>query len=95
MADAPQVAYGDAHLESYGAQHRAAHKEGVYVYPEVVEDEPKRSGTILGLRRRNFWILVAFIAVIACATIGGSVGGSLAVRNRGYVEMLNAGSISD
>jgi hypothetical protein len=37
--------------------------------------------TILGLRKRNFWIFVAIMSVVVCATIGGSIGGSLAVRN--------------
>jgi hypothetical protein len=40
-----------------------------------------RDDTILGLRKRNFWIFIAILSVVVCATIGGSVGGSLAVRN--------------
>ena len=37
---------------------------------------------ILGLRRRNFWILVALAIVLVGATIGGSIGGVLAVQNK-------------
>jgi hypothetical protein len=41
--------------------------------------------TILGLRKRNFWVLVGFAVVVVAAAVGGSVGGSMAVRNTGCV----------
>jgi hypothetical protein len=39
--------------------------------------------TILGLRRRNFWVLVALALILTAAIVGGSVGGALAVRKSG------------
>jgi hypothetical protein len=46
-------------------------------------------GTILGLRRRNFWIISTLVFIIVGATIGGSVGGAMAVRSSGYVYALS------
>jgi hypothetical protein len=50
---------------------------------QQAEEVARKTGTILGLRRRNFWILVAILLVAVGAAIGGSVGGALAVRNAG------------
>jgi hypothetical protein len=46
-----------------------------------IEDGKQNHARILGLRRRNFWILVALAVVLVGATIGGSIGGVLAVQN--------------
>jgi hypothetical protein len=46
--------------------------------------QPYRPSTIFGLRRRNFWVLVAILLVAVDAALGGSIGGALAVRNAVY-----------
>lgn len=79
--DSPHLAYGDAAPEHYTHQGQGkteSHRnESSYPY---VDDYVKRPTTILGLRRRKFWILVAILLVVVGATVGGSVGGSLAVQ---------------
>jgi hypothetical protein len=51
--------------------------------PEYVETpQPEHKKTILGLRRRSFWILVAMMVFLLAATVGASVGGTIAVQNR-------------
>ncbi|KAF2829316.1 hypothetical protein CC86DRAFT_453950 [Ophiobolus disseminans] len=82
MADAPQVAYpqrGD--LEHTAISHASLyspHKEagGQHIYAGMV---PKPSH-VCGLRRRTFWSVLAI--VMAVAVLGGSVGGSYAVRKK-------------
>jgi hypothetical protein len=95
MADAPQLAYDhelpiayarqDEHIESkektYYNYHDNTPIDATHSHKETL-DSPQR--TVLGLRRRNFWILFVTIVIIVAATIGGSVGGSLAVRNNRY-----------
>jgi hypothetical protein len=45
---------------------------------EVAEHiKPK---TVLGLRRRSFFICLAILCLVVGATVGGSVGGALAVQ---------------
>jgi hypothetical protein len=94
MADAPQLAYDQSpplahsHVESkrnmvIGETHRYW-DDSPSSAPQVVPPTPQHR-TILGLRRRNFVLLFGIILVIAIATIGGSIGGSLAVRNSKYV----------
>ena len=97
MADAPQLAYDQtpalAHTyvepkrDSMNAPMRA---EGHRYWDDPpsgtppispAQEIPSQSRTILGLRRRNFILLFGIILVIAIATIGGSIGGSLAVKN--------------
>jgi hypothetical protein len=93
MADAPQVRYGDGGLEPYSYQPHgdpqqefspASHFNEAHMASQKHQQEQKK--TILGLRRRNFWILFAITLVIVGATIGGSVGGSVAVRNAEYAD---------
>lgn len=101
MADAPQVAYGDARPEVYQGGSRtevyqyqpAPQKQEVHAYYDNARGyeayaPAQEPATILGIRRRNFWILVVIVVVVVAATIGGSVGGSMAVRNLGYVFAL-------
>ncbi|KAF2827846.1 hypothetical protein CC86DRAFT_465677 [Ophiobolus disseminans] len=93
MADAPQVAYEDAHPEVYqreaGLEHQQAPQNpevhAYYGKADAYEEHvPVRATpTILGIRRRNFWILAVIAAVIVAATISGSVGGAMAVRDSG------------
>jgi len=103
MADAPQVAYGDARPQlAYGDarpevvpyQHAPQKQEVHAYYDETRGYNPNYAhvraehATILGIRRRNFWILVLIAVVVVGATVGGSVGGAMAVRDSGYVVML-------
>jgi len=93
MADAPQVAYAPTCPEVYQETpqaHRQVQPTEAHAYyydPKQAPyaDEhlpPPTPPTILGFRRRNFWILVVVAVVIAAATVGGSVGGSMAVRTK-------------
>lgn len=97
MADAPQVVYGDSRPEVYRpeiahCQQAPPRKQefGAYYDDSHAErDVPRRDpATILGVRLRNFWILVVVAIVIVAATIGGSVGGAMAVRDSGYAFAL-------
>jgi hypothetical protein len=47
-----------------------------------MEDEKPTHARVLGIRRRNFWFLVILAVVLVGATIGGSIGGVLAVQNK-------------
>ena len=47
-----------------------------------MEDGKQNHRKIFGIRRRNFWILVSLAIVLVGATIGGSIGGVLAVQNK-------------
>jgi hypothetical protein len=47
-------------------------------------EQTYRPSTILGLRKRNFWILVAVLLVAVGPALGGSLGVALAVRNAVY-----------
>lgn len=95
MADGPQVVRTDEYPETYEKQNDPSKAMYYYSqtvnekeesYPEVVSKPEQR--TILGLRRRNFWILIGIALVVLAATIGGSVGGALAVKNSSYVMAL-------
>jgi hypothetical protein len=91
MADGPQVVQTDEFPESYKNDktqaapfydHAQPHMVNGHDHAPYEHDAQSKHATILGLRRRNFWILTAFAIVILGATIGGSIGGSLAVRNK-------------
>ncbi|KAI8932929.1 hypothetical protein NX059_010400 [Plenodomus lindquistii] len=51
-------------------------------HQDTTEEELPKSSTILGLRSRNFWILVVLAIAFVAIAIGGSVGGTLAVQNK-------------
>jgi hypothetical protein len=55
-----------------------------------VAPQPLLQRTILGLRRRNFWILVVLAVVVVIAAVGGAVGGSMAVRQSNDEPVLRA-----
>ena len=42
-----------------------------------VAEQPK----VLGVRRQRFWIICALVIFVVIATVGGSVGGVLAVQH--------------
>jgi hypothetical protein len=92
MADGLQVARDDQFPEPYTKYDQAPeHHDASQIqrsrdsnHKTLYTDlgEVKRP-TILGLRRRNFWILVALALILTAAIVGGSVGGTLAVRKSG------------
>jgi hypothetical protein len=47
-----------------------------------MEDGKPNHARIFGVRRRNFWFLLVLAFVLIGATIGGSIGGVLAVQNK-------------
>jgi uncharacterized protein involved in exopolysaccharide biosynthesis len=47
-----------------------------------MEDGKQNHRKVFGIWRRNFWILVILAIVLVGATIGGSMGGVLAVQNK-------------
>lgn len=77
--NAPQVVHRGDGLHPYTP------KQEMYPHYGGQHSEQRQPRTILGLRRRNFWILFGVILIIVAATIGGSVGGSLAVQRSKYV----------
>lgn len=85
MSDGPQVSHLIARSDEQYCKVQPQHE--IYPYNDPGATHHNQAGamyrddTILGLRKRNFWILIAILSVVVCATIGGSVGGSLAVRN--------------
>lgn len=97
MADAPQVVQHTDYPEAYQKHEQAApqyyadspSRHASPAASEVLKQpyidaqprDMKDRNKILGLRRRNFWIILVGILVIGAAIIGGSVGGSLAVQN--------------
>jgi hypothetical protein len=81
MADAPQVAYSDMPQGVYSAP--AQSKQEARVYLDEADGKTRKPASILGLRKRNFWIIAAILLAVVSATIGGSVGGAVAVRNAG------------
>jgi hypothetical protein len=90
MSDAPQVAY-DVSPQPYHDDHSQKlpvpattlmQKPETYAYyDEGHQLSRSHPSTILGLRKSNFWILVLIAFIVVAVTIGGSVGGSMAVRN--------------
>ena len=96
MADGPQLANRNNYPEytrydqSKPAELYDQAQPGLIPATETNRPVPYIDGTkttqatILGIRRRNFWILVALAVILVGATIGGSVGGSLAVRGTSY-----------
>jgi hypothetical protein len=81
-SDAPRIYPGAPHTYSVAPQKEETHAH--YYEPKGHEESgaTKDHITILGIRRRNFWILVGLVVLIVGATIGGSVGGSMAVRRK-------------
>jgi hypothetical protein len=96
MANAPEVGtypYPEAlpHTldPSTPKSHYAPDTSYQFEHPNATEQlEQSGHRKILGLRRRTFWILAIVILLIAGAVVGGSVGGSLAVRNSRYEDLL-------
>ena len=85
MGDAPQVVNADQTPE-YVVQPYKEDKtlapQTILHAPHVVESFPQRQSEIFGIRNRTFWIIVLVAIVVVAASVGGSVGGSLALQNR-------------
>ncbi|KAH7066642.1 hypothetical protein BKA63DRAFT_522871 [Paraphoma chrysanthemicola] len=84
----PEVQRAHAPLEAYSPdyhhaeQSKAAGEVRAYYNDEIgAKHAAQQQTTILGLRRRNFWTLLAIALVLVGAIIGGSVGGMMAVQN--------------
>ena len=83
MADAPQVAYSNLpHTGEVHQVHRQGQSmQGDYPYFNNTSGPAHQPLTILGFRRRNFYIIATIVLILVGVTIAGSVGGSLAVQN--------------
>ncbi|CAO2652368.1 Nn.00g006510.m01.CDS01 [Neocucurbitaria sp. VM-36] len=95
MADAPEVSHANHYLQ-VDRRHEQPELENHYVdtMSPSHEVDPAKEGayashlngerhpaTILGLRRRNFWIMVGIAVLVVIA----AVGGALAARYAGDV----------
>lgn len=78
----------------YDGSYYAPTKESSGSGPLVVEEEvkDKRAGTICGLRRKVFWIVLAIALVVIIAGVGGGVGGAMAANNSQASDSSSEGS---
>ncbi|KAF6811294.1 hypothetical protein CPLU01_15144 [Colletotrichum plurivorum] len=78
----------------YDGSYYAPTKESSGSGPEVVAKEikDKRGGTICGLRRKMFWIVLAIALVVIIAGVGGGVGGAMAANNSQTSDSSSDGS---
>jgi hypothetical protein len=81
-SDAPRIYPGAPHTYSVAPQKEETHAHYYEPTGQGESGATKAHATILGVRRRNFWILVLVGVLVVGATIGGSVGGSMAVRRK-------------
>lgn len=102
MTNAPQVAYEnypihvDAHNDLISSEdHNSGTSMSLLQIDQTENPNPDVNNgdqtisnpkQILGLRMRNFWILIGIAAFVVAASVGGSVGGSLAIRGSVYVH---------
>lgn len=90
----PQAVNGDGSTAGYNQQGYYAPKEtgdSPRVKTEEVED--KKGGTVCGMRRRVFWIVLAIaIVVVIGAAVGGGVAGSMAASNSSQQDGSSSGS---
>lgn len=102
MSEAPEVAFDRMTPVVHQQQKQDIGREEAQGYwndthnstiPPYVEPKSQH-GTILGLRRRYFWTILVVALLLVGATIGGSVGGTLAVRNPRCVHILQI-NVSD
>jgi hypothetical protein len=83
--ETPPSKHHEVYNDTVPSKHHGPPSQDIRAYHHPEENSiQKLRRTILGMRRRNFWILLAIALVIVAATIGGSVGGSMAVRNSRY-----------
>ncbi|KAF2026212.1 hypothetical protein EK21DRAFT_74698 [Setomelanomma holmii] len=80
----PGVQHVHSAPEPYRHGYEPQPKQEAYAYynetSEAKQIVQPRAG-ILGMRRRNFWILAMIALILVGVTVGGSVGGVLAVQN--------------
>lgn len=79
MADAPQVAYGDADLEHVVTPFS---QEKATILHDHIKPAPQALLKIFGVRRRSFWLVLVVAIVVIAVSVGGSVGSLLAVRSK-------------
>ncbi|KAH9869905.1 hypothetical protein J1614_006826 [Plenodomus biglobosus] len=99
MADAPQVVYKAQAQEVLPSPPVPTYEEKqTYTHTNYHMgnlEAAQQHGQVLGLRQRNFWILIFLALVVLCAAIGGSVGGTLAVQNARSNAILDTSSNSN
>lgn len=54
---------------------------------QITDTAALQVSRVLGLRRKHFWTLFSVAIVLVVGTIGGSVGGVLAVQNARYGDL--------
>jgi hypothetical protein len=92
MSDAPQLAFSNAPQYYPNQTQQSYAKQETYAHTADAHHTPLKEPTILGLRRRNFWILVVIAIVVIAAAVGGGVGGAFAVKNSGYAVGVDSRS---
>jgi hypothetical protein len=95
MADAPEAVikplpdtFHSPVSQISASLHRPDDQAGVQHSEKYVA--ARHRSTMFGMRRRSFWILVVIGIFVVAATIGGSIGGSLAVSNKACVTVRKA-----
>lgn len=83
MSDAPQVAFAQPIPEHYTTP--ALQKETTTSY-DYVDPTPRTRPRICGLTRRMFWIIIVVAVIVVAASVGGSVGGVLAVQKKQWAS---------
>jgi len=86
--DSPQVVYPESGLEvSHPPRVMAhySHDGSSYMGAKNTVAEQvapfNKTPTVCGMRRQSFWFLIALAVVVVAASVGGSIGGTMAVRN--------------
>ncbi|KZL64084.1 fungal fucose-specific lectin protein [Colletotrichum incanum] len=85
-------------------QNGGSHETGYYAPkdqypPEVVTTEmheQKNLGTICGIRKKVFWILLAVaLLIVVGAAVGGGIGGAMSAQNSSQQSSSSSGGSSD
>lgn len=96
MADAPQVVYESSDLEVehphavYRSFEAPVSSPTRFPWPakaaqgKIDNETALPASRILGLQRKQLWILCAIAVILIAGTIGGSIGGVLAVQSSRY-----------
>ncbi|KAF2826897.1 hypothetical protein CC86DRAFT_416645 [Ophiobolus disseminans] len=93
MANAPQVAHAPPYPEYNPHGHDQIYQLALSPDPTLAAVQARHHeapNKIFGLRRRNFWMLATLAIILVAVTIGGSVGGVMAVQNKDQKEAVSA-----